>query len=71
MDRNNASQQQSFEVKTPDGLKVICIKHILYVEAARKCSIVYLDDLNTIITYHLLKWYGKYLLKPFFFRCHN
>ena len=71
MDSNNALQQQSLEVKTPEGLKVICIKNILYVKAARKCSIVYLDDLNTIITYHLLKWYNKYLLNPCFFRCHN
>jgi len=71
MDRNNASQQDSIEVKTPDGLKVICIKNILYVEAAKKCSIVYLYDLKTIITYHLLKWHEKYLLNPCFFRCHN
>jgi DNA-binding LytR/AlgR family response regulator len=71
MDNTADLQQQSFEVKTPFGLKVICVKNILYVEAARKCSIVYLDGLNTLITYHLLKWYGKYLLKPCFFRCHN
>ena len=71
MDRNNASQHQSIEVKTPDGFKVICIKNILYVEAARKCSIVYFDGLNTIITFHVLKWYEKYLLNPCFFRCHN
>ncbi|MDO9339837.1 MAG: LytTR family DNA-binding domain-containing protein [Bacteroidales bacterium] len=71
MDSNNSSQQLSLEVKTPAGLKVICIKNILYIEAEGKFSIMYLDDFNIIITYHLLKWYDKYLLQPYFFRCHN
>lgn len=71
MNRNNASQQQSLEVKTSVGLKVLYIKNIIYIEAARKFSIVYLDDHNIIITYHMLKWYNSYLFKPYFFRCHN
>ena len=59
------------EIKTSKGYKIICIKNILYIEAARKCSIIYLDNTELIITYHLLKWYERYLLKPYFFRCHN
>lgn len=71
MDLNNVPQQQTFEVKTPGGLKIICTKHIVYLEAAKKCTIVYYDDYNTIITYHMLKWYDMYLSEPGFFRCHN
>lgn len=70
MDRNNVSQQQLIEVKTPEGFKVLRINSILYIEAARKCSIVHLVDFNTIITYHMLKWYEKKLMKYDFFRCH-
>jgi two-component system, LytTR family, response regulator len=71
MDNINSLQQKTLEVKTPSGYKVICIKDILYVVAARKFSIVYLNDNNIIITYYLLKWYDKYLLTPPFFRCHH
>lgn len=66
-----APNNQHIEVKTPVGFKILCIKKILYVEASRKCSIVYLDNHEVIITYHLLKWYSNYLLEPCFFRCHN
>ena len=65
------SQQLSLEIKTPAGLKVIGTMNILYVEAAKKCSIIYLNDQNSVITYHLLKWFNNNLLKPYFFRCHN
>ncbi len=71
MESNLDTQNQSLEIKTSAGLKIISIKNILYVEAAGKCSIVYLEDLNTIISYHLLKWYENKLLIPDFFRCHN
>jgi len=71
MDSYNISQQHSLEVKTPDGLRIICVKNILYIEASRKCSIVYFDDRSSIVTFHMLKWFDNYLLVPYFFRCHN
>ena len=70
MERNHATQKLSLEVKTSSGLKVIYIKNILFIEAAKKFSIVHFAD-NNLITYHSLKWYMNYLLKPDFFRCHN
>jgi two-component system, LytTR family, response regulator len=66
-----AQKNLYIEVKTPVGFKILCIKKILFVEASRKCSIVYLDNKEVIITYHLLKWYSNYLFEPCFFRCHN
>jgi two-component system, LytTR family, response regulator len=71
MEETNNLFQQSIEVKTPVGFKIICYKRIIFVEAEGKFSIVYLDDCTTVITYHLLKWYNNTLLKPCFFRCHN
>jgi two-component system, LytTR family, response regulator len=70
MDQVKPLQQLTIEVKTPDGFKVLRISSILYIEAAGKCSIVYLVDFNTIITYHMLKWYEIKLPKSDFFRSH-
>jgi DNA-binding LytR/AlgR family response regulator len=66
-----AQKKQYIEVKTPVGFKILSIRKILFVEASRKCSVVYLDNQEVIITYHLLKWFSNYLLEPCFFRCHN
>lgn len=71
MNSNDSPYLTSIEVKTSEGYKIICIKNILYIEAVRKCSIVHINHGEYIITYHLLKWYNKHLLKPHFFRCHN
>jgi two-component system LytT family response regulator len=71
MDHVRPLQPLIIEVKTPDGFKILRLNSILYIEAVRKCSIVYLIDFNTIITYHMLKWYEIKLLKSDFFRCHN
>ena len=67
----NVPHRDFLEVKTSNGLKIIHTKDILFIEAAKKCSIVYFTDLSSLITFHLLKWYEIQLLKPFFFRCHN
>jgi DNA-binding LytR/AlgR family response regulator len=71
MDNIIASTKQALEVKTPDGLKIICFIDIKYIEGAGKCSIVHFKDLSSLITYHSLKWFNKYLCKPYFYRCHN
>lgn len=71
MSANNPSYQLSIEVKTSRGFKIISSNNIIYIEAARKCSIVHLNTTACVITYHLLKWYDKYLPEPHFFRCHN
>ena len=71
MEKLIVRQKQTIEIKTPAGLKIICVKNILYVEAAGKCSIVYLIDFSTIISYQSLKWFNRYLFQPYFFRCHN
>lgn len=71
MDYKNVQQRQLFEVKTSLGLKIICVKNIEYIEAARKYSVIHFSDGSSIIAYHLLKWYEELLLKPCFFRCHN
>jgi DNA-binding LytR/AlgR family response regulator len=68
---NNILQQKTLEVKTSLGFKVISMSEILYIEAEKKCSIVYLKGNNSIITYHPLKWFDRYLLRPHFFRCHK
>lgn len=70
MDRYHAEQDMLIEVKTSLGMKILHTDEIVFVEAAKKCSIVHLID-KEIITFHPLKWYNKYLIKPTFFRCHN
>lgn len=64
-------QIETIEVKTSGGFKIICKKHILYVKAEKKFSIIHFDNHIEIITYNSLKWYSKYLANPLFFRCHN
>jgi two-component system, LytTR family, response regulator len=71
MSTNFSSYQSLIEVKTPKGFKLISTRDILYIKAVRKCSIVYLNESDNIITFHLLRWFENYLLEPFFFRCHN
>jgi two-component system, LytTR family, response regulator len=71
MDNILASTKQALEVKTPDGLKIICFNNILYVEGAGKCSIVHFKDLSNLIAYHSLKWFNNHLSIPYFYRCHN
>lgn len=71
MDHHNFTLLNSLEIKTSGGLKMISIKHITYIEAAGKCSIIYMDDSRVIVTYHLIKWYNNNLKEPFFFRNHN
>ena len=71
MEKFFVKQKQTIEIKTPTGHKIICVKNILYVEAAAKFSIVYFNDFSTIISYQSLKWFDAYLFQPYFFRCHN
>lgn len=70
MDHFRPLQQPIIEVKTSDGFKVLRLSNILYLEAAGKCTIVYLVDFKSIITYHMLKWYDIRLCNYDFFRCH-
>jgi len=55
MDQVRPNHNFIIEVKTPNGFKILRINNILYIEAARKYSILYLVDFNSIITYHMLK----------------
>jgi two-component system, LytTR family, response regulator len=71
MNENSIVYKQVIEIKTSNGLKIICLKNVLFIEAARKCSIIYFDDKSSIVAYHMLKWFDNYLFKPCFFRCHN
>jgi DNA-binding LytR/AlgR family response regulator len=71
MESHFSLSHESIEVKIPSGYKFICPKDILYIEALKKISIVYFSCGDSLITYHLLKWYEKKLPQPFFFRCHN
>jgi DNA-binding LytR/AlgR family response regulator len=72
MYNDDRSQSNSIEVKTPSGIKILCVKEILFIEAARKCSIIQLvEPSSTIITFHILKWYDNVLIEPYYFRCHN
>jgi DNA-binding LytR/AlgR family response regulator len=65
------SQLPLIEVKTSKGTCLIHSSDILYIRAENKSSVVYLNDLNTIKTFHMLKWFNIKLLEPEFYRCHN
>lgn len=63
--------QQAFEVKTSLGYKIINSDDIIFLEAKGKFTIIHFDNHSKLITYHLLKWYTKYLIEPYFLRCHK
>ncbi len=65
------NQRYAIEVKTSKGYKIIDSEKTVYLEAKGKFTILHLEDHSQIITYHLLKWYTKYLFEPYYFRCHN
>jgi len=71
MNNLKSNLKQIFEVKTSIGYKIIDSNNILFLEAKGKFTIIHFVDQSNIISYHLLKWYGKYLVEPYFFRCHN
>jgi DNA-binding LytR/AlgR family response regulator len=71
MENGKSAQEQSFEVKTDSGFRILTAKDILYIQASGKFSIIFLSDQTEIIAYHLLKWFEKYLEEPLFYRCHK
>lgn len=71
MNTLKSNHREVFEVKTSIGYKIIDSNNIVFLEAKGKFTIIHLDDQSQLITYHMLKWYTKYLFEPHFFRCHN
>lgn len=65
------NHQKVFEVKTSLGYKIIDSDNIVFLEAKGKFTIIHFDDHSKLITYHMLKWYTKFIFEPFFFRCHK
>lgn len=71
MDHINFSVSQVIEIKTTRGLVFIQTKHILFIKAKRKFSILYLDNDKSIVSFHMLSRFNKFLVPPCFYRCHN
>lgn len=59
------------QIKISGGYQIIPINSIIYIKAQGKFTIVYLKDLSTIVSFHVLKWYSINLTKIIFFRCHK
>jgi DNA-binding LytR/AlgR family response regulator len=59
------------EIVTSKGNKLIDINNIKFIKAAKKNSIIYLNDQSSIQAKHMLKWYIKHLPVPEFYRCHR
>ncbi len=70
MDQIKDFPSQVFEVKTDHGIKVVNARHILFIKAERKFSVIYFDDDSSLIVYHMLNWFEEFLFLPCFFRCH-
>jgi len=59
------------EVRTTIGYKYIPVKQIIFIKAENKTSTIFFDDLSSIKTNHLIKWYQEKLDDHIFIRCHN
>jgi DNA-binding LytR/AlgR family response regulator len=59
------------EVRTRVGNKYIPVDKVNYIKANDKYSTIYFEDLTSLKTHHLLKWYLNKLPVPNFIRCHN
>jgi len=70
MDHNNKLLPEVIEVKTTNGTILIKPGKILYIKAERKFSVIVFDDKSSIIVFHMLKWFEKFLHPPCFCRSH-
>ena len=59
------------KVRTRIGFQYIMLNRVLFIRSDNKKSTILLDDLRSLETNHMLKWYQEQLPKKFFFRCHR
>src|SRR4030042_4415760 len=67
----NMVQNSIIEIKTSTGSRMISTRDIVYVKAAGKFSVVHIRNTDTLIAYHILKWFCNSLPVTCFYRTHN
>jgi two-component system LytT family response regulator len=71
MTGTNDQKANVLEIRTAKGTKYISQNRLVYVKAENKGTMLLLNNSESIVTNHLIKWYEKFLSNPEFFRCHN
>ena len=71
MEIHNAHEAQVLEIKTAKGIKYISYNKVIFIKAENRGTIIVLNNSERIFTKYPIKWYERFLLNPYFFRCHN
>ena len=71
MEIHNSHDSQVLEIKTVKGIKYISYNKVIFIKAENRGTTIFLNSSERIFTKYPVKWYEKFLLNPYFFRCHN